>query len=49
LLQHGVVCKQALHTIDPIKLERPILAAQHCHKSLLLAQLPDRIILDQLL
>ncbi|TMD69029.1 MAG: hypothetical protein E6I91_03110 [Chloroflexi bacterium] len=27
LLQHGIVCKQALHTLDPIKLERPILAA----------------------
>src|SRR3989442_8570438 len=49
LLQHGIVCEQALHTLDPIKLERPILATQRCHESLWLSQLPDRIILDQLL
>jgi hypothetical protein len=27
LLQHGVVCEQPLDTLDPIKFERPILAA----------------------
>src|SRR2546421_493859 len=49
LLQHGIICEQALHTFDPIKLERPILTAQSCHEPFLLTQLPDRIIVDQLL
>src|SRR3989440_6642125 len=38
LLQRGAVSKQPSHTFYPIKLDRPILAAQPIHKSLLLAR-----------